>query len=68
LLRHSLGLEEAATAIEEAVRATIRQGVRSADVSNAGGPHATTAQVVERIVAEIKGSEPLNREIAISQR
>jgi 3-isopropylmalate dehydrogenase len=50
LLRHSLGLDQAARAIEEAVCATIEQGCRSADLAPAGGQHATTAQVVRSVV------------------
>ena len=54
LLRHSLGLEIEARAVEAAVQATIDEGVLSADVAR-NGHAATTLQVAERVVAHIAG-------------
>jgi len=55
LLRHSLGLERHAGAVEAAVRATIEEGVLSADLAPAGRS-ATTAKIAERVVAHIAAS------------
>jgi 3-isopropylmalate dehydrogenase len=55
LLRHSLGLEPHARGVEAAVRATIEEGVLSADLAPSGRS-ATTAQIAERVAAHIAGS------------
>ncbi len=56
LLRHSLGLDEAARAIERAVRLTIEDGVRSADLAPGPDGHVTTAQLTTRVVAHLSES------------
>ena len=53
LLRHSLGAEDAAQAVEDAVCATIEEGTRSADLAPRGGHHATTGQIAARVIAHI---------------
>jgi 3-isopropylmalate dehydrogenase len=52
LLRHSLGLEVEARAIEAAVHAALEQGLRTADIA-AGGSAVSTAEAGGRIVALI---------------
>ena len=53
LLRHSLGAEAAAAAVEEAVRQTIRDGVRTRDIAprgaDAAGTEAFGSAVIERL-------------------
>lgn len=49
LLRHSLGLEEEATAIESAVFQVLKEGPRSADLGGSAG----TQEVTEAIVAAL---------------
>ncbi|HEU4643036.1 MAG TPA: 3-isopropylmalate dehydrogenase [Gemmatimonadaceae bacterium] len=56
LLRHSLGLEEEATVVEEAVKDTVAAGVLTPDVAVAGRG-ATTGDVVESVVARVLGRE-----------
>jgi 3-isopropylmalate dehydrogenase len=54
LLRHSLGLEGEAAAVEDAAAAVIDQGIVTPDLSAAGAPHGTEevgAAVAERIAA-----------------
>jgi 3-isopropylmalate dehydrogenase len=55
LLRHSLGREDAARAIEAAVRATIEAGVLTRDAAGDGVRAATTEEVTERVLAELEG-------------
>lgn len=52
LLRHSLGLEAEARAIEKAVGRALDEGLRTADVAG-GQPAASTAEAGQRIVALI---------------
>jgi 3-isopropylmalate dehydrogenase len=52
LLRHSLGLETEARAIEAAVHAALAQGLRTADIA-ADGASVSTAEAGERIAALI---------------
>jgi 3-isopropylmalate dehydrogenase len=53
LLRHSLGLETEARAIEAAVHAALAAGLRTADIA-AGGAALRTAEAGERIAGLIK--------------
>ena len=53
LLRYSLGLEEEAGAIEEAVRLTIEEGVLTSDLTTDATRAATTRAVTERVVANV---------------
>ena len=48
LLRFSLGLDTAAEAVEQAVGATLAEGLRTADIA-AGGPAVSTRQMGERV-------------------
>lgn len=50
LLRHSLGLESEAQAIESAVSSAISEGVRTADIA-AAGPVASTSEAGSAVVA-----------------
>ena len=52
LLRHSLGLEDEARAVEAAVAAVLEAGHRTADLAAAGegGPPLTTSQMGDRVV------------------
>ena len=54
LLRHSLGLETAAVAVEQAVNAAIERGVLTADVAPPGSPVATTAAAGQAVVAGLQ--------------
>jgi 3-isopropylmalate dehydrogenase len=51
LLRHSLGLEAEAAAVETAVFAALDQGYRTADIAVAGQPSVTTREMGDAIVA-----------------
>ena len=55
LLRHSLGLETEASAVEEAVGRAISEGYRTADLSAAGPETLSTAQMSEVIITNITG-------------
>jgi 3-isopropylmalate dehydrogenase len=50
LLRHSLGLETEAAAVEKAVSAAIDRGVLTADIAPAGRQGATTAEAGQAVV------------------
>jgi 3-isopropylmalate dehydrogenase len=52
LLRHSLGLNEEALAVEKAVQQAIADGVRTADIA-AGGKAASTAEAGDAVLAKI---------------
>jgi 3-isopropylmalate dehydrogenase len=52
LLRHSLGLNEEALAVEKAVAGAITDGVRTADIA-AGTQAATTAEAGDAVLAKI---------------
>ncbi len=53
LLRHSLGLETAATAIENAVAATLDDGLRTADISN-GQNSCSTRDFTTRVLQHVQ--------------
>jgi len=53
LLRHSLGLEEEACAIEHAVADVIRQGVLTPDLCPRGATAATTREVGDAVLAAL---------------
>ena len=55
LLRHSLGLEAEARAIETAVATALDQGMRTADIA-AGGSALSTADAGAQVTALIRGS------------
>jgi 3-isopropylmalate dehydrogenase len=52
LLRHSLGLNEEALAVEKAVQEAITEGVRTADIAGQGKP-ASTAEAGDAVVGRI---------------
>jgi 3-isopropylmalate dehydrogenase len=54
LLRHSLGLQEEAAAVERAVAASISAGVRTADIAG-GKTVASTAEAGEAVVSRLLG-------------
>jgi 3-isopropylmalate dehydrogenase len=53
LLRHSLGLETEATAVEQAVAAVLEEGYRTQDIAQPGtrvvGPREMGEQVIRKI-------------------
>jgi len=53
LLHHSLGLNDEAAAVEDAIRQTIKRGSRTADIASAGDQVLTTAEMTERIASEL---------------
>jgi len=53
LLRHSLGLEAEATAVEAAVEATVRNGARTRDLVSAGESWMSTAAVGEAVASAL---------------
>ncbi len=50
LLRHSLGLEAEAEAVEAAIAAAIASGIRTADIAATGESHATTDEMTAEIL------------------
>jgi 3-isopropylmalate dehydrogenase len=53
LLRHSLGEETAAAAVERAVRAALESGLRTADIARAGTPTVGTREMGQAVVAAL---------------
>jgi 3-isopropylmalate dehydrogenase len=53
LLRHSLGLEAEADAVEAAIRAAIRGGARTADIAPPGGETVSTTAMTELITGKL---------------
>jgi 3-isopropylmalate dehydrogenase len=53
LLRHSLGLEQEAAAVEQAVAATLEAGVVTADVARPGQRSSQTAEVGDAVAGRI---------------
>lgn len=53
LLRHSLGLDEEATAVEDAIAAAIADGARTADIVGNGETPVSTTAMTDRIVAQL---------------
>lgn len=54
LLRHSLGLDEEARALEQAIRAAIAEGVRTADIVDRGAAVASTAEMTDAIIRQLR--------------
>jgi 3-isopropylmalate dehydrogenase len=67
MLRHSLGLEAEATAIEQATWDTISRGVGTADVVPGDAPRATTAEVADAIASALE-SQRAGQAIAATAR
>ena len=57
LLRHSLGLEAEAAAVEAAVFAALDRGYRTADIAVAGKPSVTTREMGDAIVAGLPAGD-----------
>jgi 3-isopropylmalate dehydrogenase len=57
LLRHSLGLEAEASAVEQATWDTISGGIGTADVLTGAAPHASTAEVADAIASVLEHSK-----------
>jgi 3-isopropylmalate dehydrogenase len=55
LLRHSLGLDNEAAAIEAAVAGAITQGARTADLATAGTTPLTTREMGDAVLAALSG-------------
>ena len=53
LLRHSLGLEEEADAVEQAIAGVISDGARTADIATAGQDKLGTAEMTAAILAKL---------------
>jgi len=54
LLRHSLGLEDEARAVEGAVEAVLAEGYRTKDIHGENTTLVGTAEMGERVVERIK--------------
>ncbi len=54
LLRHSLGLDEEANAVETAIRGAIDSGARTADLAVAGDAIMSTAEMTEAISQQLR--------------
>jgi 3-isopropylmalate dehydrogenase len=54
LLRHSLGLHEAADALQGAINQAIADGARTADIAIEGDPVLTTNEMTDRIVSLLR--------------
>ncbi|MBY4675153.1 3-isopropylmalate dehydrogenase [Marinobacterium arenosum] len=54
MLRHSLGMEEAAVKIEQAVDAVLDQGLRTADIWSEGTRKVSTAEMGDAVVAALQ--------------
>ena len=57
LLRHSLGLNAEANAIEAAITSALAGGARTADIAETGLGHASTTEMVDRIVSALREVE-----------
>jgi 3-isopropylmalate dehydrogenase len=53
LLRHSLGLKSAASALERAVRKTITDGFRTADIALRGEKVTSTREMGDAVIARL---------------
>jgi 3-isopropylmalate dehydrogenase len=54
MLRYSFSQPRAADAIENAVRAVIRAGLRTGDIHTAGTQRVNTVEMAEAIIADIR--------------
>ena len=54
MLRHSLGLEEEALRVENAINAAIAAGLRTPDIVSAGDTAVSTAEFTSAVVSEIR--------------
>jgi 3-isopropylmalate dehydrogenase len=58
MLRHSLGLAEAADAIEFAVDHVLSQGLRTADIASPGEATVSTAEIGAEIARAVREDAP----------
>ncbi len=58
LLRHSFGLEKEAAAVEGAVAAAVRLGVRTVDMAPEGGPVASTVEMTDSVLEQLEADKP----------
>jgi 3-isopropylmalate dehydrogenase len=56
LLRHSLGLEQEAASIEDAVSVVLSEGARTSDLAGKSHPAISTAEMGHRVVAALKAA------------
>jgi 3-isopropylmalate dehydrogenase len=54
LLRHSLGLEEEASAVENAIAGVISEGGRTADIATAGENVLSTSEMTDAIIQKLR--------------
>lgn len=54
LLRYSLGLEQEAQAVEQAVDAALRDGIVTGDVAAPGAPSYSTTVVGQAVAARVR--------------
>jgi 3-isopropylmalate dehydrogenase len=54
LLRHSLGLEDEAADVEAAIRNTIADGIRTADIAGPDGQSVSTTGMLEAITQRLR--------------
>ena len=54
LLRHSLGLEEEASAIERAVASALEGGLRTADIAPPGAAHRSTEEATQAVLQALR--------------
>jgi 3-isopropylmalate dehydrogenase len=55
MLRHSLGLEEEARAVETAVDSVLERGLRTPDLAGANGNALSTEQMGEAVATAVRG-------------
>lgn len=53
LLRHSLGMNDEAAAVEQSIRKVISAGARTADIATAGEKFLSTTEMTDAIVSAI---------------
>jgi 3-isopropylmalate dehydrogenase len=53
MLRHSLGLEAEATAVEEAITQAIAAGARTADIAGDGETRVSTDEMTDEIIRNL---------------
>lgn len=56
LLRHSLGLDEEAACIENAVESVLNSGARTRDIAGAGETHVGTSQMGDLVVESVESA------------
>ncbi len=54
LLRHSLNLEEEATALENAIQKSIKDGVRTVDIADSDSAPVTTSDMITAIIQQLR--------------